>query len=133
MHKDITHIINILDRIDQMQASHIKSFETELMPDLASQLVQRKTEFEKLKESFALFISKARIAQIEDKEPIVKEFIERVNLLLEQNKILEKRTKDYKNNLQENIKNILKGRKAISLYGSPSSFSNKPRAINLTD
>lgn len=133
MHKDFIHITSILDKIDQMQASHIQSFETELMPDLASQIVQRKTEFDKLKKSFALFISNTQLVHAEDKKPIITDFIDRINIILVQNEVLEERTKAYKYSLQESIKEILKGRKAIGLYGSPSSFSNRPRAIDLTN
>lgn len=133
MDKNINHITGILDTINQMQAAHIQSFETELMPDLASQLTQRKIQFDKLKLSFDLFISKTLPHHTEDKKSIVAELIERINILVEQNKILEKKTEHYKYSLQESIKEISRGRKAIGFYGSPSSSINKPRAINFSN
>ncbi|MBU1196508.1 MAG: hypothetical protein KKE62_11620 [Proteobacteria bacterium] len=133
MHKDINHITGILDTINQMQTAHIQSFETELMPDLASQLTQRKIQFDELKISFDLFISSILPHHTDNKEFIVAEFLERINVLLEQNKTLEKKIKNYKYGLQESIKEISRGRKAIGFYGSPSSSINKPRAINLTN
>ena len=132
MKKEFQKIRDTLSRLDKIQTSHIESFDTDLMPDLERQLIERKEEFSKLKRSVSRFITNAELNSDTDTESIIV-FIERINTLLGQNKVLEAKVKAHREGLRESMKKISRGKQVIGSYGSPFSVSNRPRAINLTN
>ena len=134
MENQFRQIRDTLNQLDTIQMSHIKSFDTTLMPDLEHQLAERTEVFGKLKKQVNRFIAKTgNDDNTTDTESMIIGFTERINTLIAQNKVLEKRVKEHRNGLQESLKKISRGKKAIGSYGSPSSVSNRPRAINLTN
>lgn len=133
MEKEFRQIRDTLDSLDKIQMDHIESFDTDLMPNLECQLVERKKEFNKLEKNIRQFISNAGLDSNPDTESMILFFIERINKLLDQNKTLEKRVKAHRDTLQETMKKTSRGKQVIGSYGSPSSVSNRPRAISLTN
>ncbi len=132
MENEFRQIRDTLNRLDTIQMSHIESFDTTLMPDLEHQLAERTQAFDKLKKQVNRFIAKTGNGNTTT-ESMTIGFIDRINTLIAQNKVLEKRVTEHRDGLQESLKKISRGKKAIGSYGSPSSVSNRPRAINLTN
>ncbi len=133
MLNEFQHINNTLKKLDKMQASHIKSFDTELMPDLELQLIERNEGFNKLKQSVKKFIDDAGLDNNADKESMAAVFIGHISTLISQNKVLEAKVRVHRDGLKASMKKILRGKQVIDSYGSPSSVLNRPRAINLTN
>jgi DNA-directed RNA polymerase beta' subunit len=133
MENEFRQIRETLNRLDTIQMSHIESFDTTLMPDLEHQLSERTEAFDKLKKQVNRFIANTNNGNTADTESMTIGFIDRINTLIAQNKVLEKRVTDHRDGLQKSLKKISRGKKAIGSYGSPSSVSNRPRAINLTN
>lgn len=133
MNKDLQQIKDTLNRLDKIQISHIESFDMELMPDLELQLVERKKEFDKLNTVVSRFVKNGGLDNDTETQSMVYFFIECINTLLNQNKMLEKKVRAHRDYLQESMKRLSRGKLVIGSYGSPSSISNRPRAINLTN
>lgn len=133
MKKEFQQIRDTLDRLDKIHIRHIESFDADLMPDLQRQLIERKNEFDKLKTAVNKIITASGFENEAETESMISFFIERINTLLGQNKMLKKKVKVHRDGFQESMKNMSRGKQAIGAYRSPSSVSNKPRAINLTN
>ncbi len=131
MEKQFQQIKEALSRLDDIQATHIDSFDTDLLPDLEFQLDERNTEFSRLMKMISQFIAKIELDAGEGTDSMVIFLMEGINTLLVQNKILKKRVTAHRDSLQESMKNLSRGKQVIGSYGSPSS--NGPRAINLTN
>ncbi len=131
MEKAFQEINETLNRLDEIQTSHIESFDTEIIPDLESQLIERNEEFNKLKKSVNGFIIDPDFDNTT--ESIMAVFIERIGTLISQNKVLEAKVRAHRDGLKESMKRLSRGKQVINFYGSPSSVSNRPRAINLTN
>jgi len=133
MNKKFQQIRKTLNLLDKMQADHIDSFDTQLMPNLELQSEERKKTFNCLNQEFKLFLKNTEQFDDADTKTMVSFFIQRIEMLMNQNRLLEKKVREYRDNLKEHMKSISKGKKAIGSYGSPSSISNRPRAISLTN
>ena len=131
MKKNFQGIKETFDKLERIQFVHIDSFDRELMPDLERQTLERKKELDLLKETVDQWTSRDTDMN-DDTEAAAYYFIERIQTLLKQNETLEKKVRMYKDHLQQSLKNLSRGKQVIGAYGSPSSVSNRPRAINIT-
>jgi hypothetical protein len=132
MKKKFQDIKDAFDKLEKIQLDHIDSFDRELMPDLECQTLERTKEFDLLKESVTQWINRDEPGNDANTESMVHYFIERIHILLNQNEALEKKVRVHKDHLQQSLKNLSRGKQAIGAYGSPSSVTNRPRAINIT-
>ncbi len=133
MNKEAQIIADNLNQLIKLQAGHIESFEKKLMPDLETQLAKRKKEFDKLKTTISRFIAQNEIVKDADTESMIIFFIDRINILMSQNKMLTRKVKIHKNGLRKSLTKISKGKKVMNSYGKLSPILNKPRAINVTN
>ncbi len=133
MKKGFHHINATLIRLEKIQANHIESFNTEILPDLEHQMIERNEAFRILKKDVGKFLKDTGPGKEADTESMMYIFIERINTLITQNKALEKKVIAHRNGLRESMKRMSIGKKIIGSYGSPSSVSNRPRAINFTN
>ncbi len=131
MTKNFQDIRETIGRLERIQTRHIESFDAELMPDLESQTLEKKKEFDLLKESVNQWVSTGELGNDGDTEPMVHYFIEQIQILLNQNKMIEKKVRAHKEFLQESLKKLSRGKQVIGSYGSPSTALNRPRAIDL--
>jgi hypothetical protein len=123
----------LLHCMEEMQAHHIHTFDTQVMPDLENQMMQRKHLFDQLGNAVNRFLRQPELENDMDTDGMTRYFNDQMDRLLHQNNILAQKVNTHKNQLQESLKNISRGKHAIRSYGSPSSMINRPRAINLTN
>ncbi|MDA8134460.1 MAG: hypothetical protein M0T82_07540 [Desulfobacteraceae bacterium] len=131
MEKIFQDITETFDRLERILFGHIDSFDRNLMPDLDRQLLERKKELDLLKENVGHWVGRDTDMN-DDNKAATNYFTERIQTLLKQNKTLEKKVRMHKDHLQQSLKNLSRGKQVIGAYGSPSSVSNRPRAINIT-
>lgn len=131
MKNNFQDINEIFDKLERIQFGHIDSFDRELMPNLECQTLERKKELDLLKESVNQWVGRGTDMD-DDTEAAAYYFIERIQTLLKQNETLEKKVRMHKDHLQQSLKTLSRGKQVIGAYGSPSSVSNRPRAINIT-
>jgi rubrerythrin len=131
MKKNFQDIKEAFDRLERTQTHHIASFDAELIPDLELQLIERKQEFNLLKENVDQWVGRDTDMN-DDTKAAANYFTERIQTLLKQNETLKKKVRMHKDSLQQSLKNLSRGKQVIGAYGSPSSISNRPRAIDIT-
>jgi hypothetical protein len=122
-----TQIKNALEQIDDLQADHMASFDTELMPDLEKQMTERKQGFAELKK--AMNNMNPDLQDMED-NPQVSEIINHIQMIIHQNKTLANRVQQHKDGLESSMRRIGKGRNVIHAYGAPVSHRNRSKVIN---
>ncbi len=126
-------ITRTLDELDHIHDRHITSFDQELLPDLENQSNERALAIERLQKKINLFIKIAQDQQTRETDEGMKSFINRISVLLKQNRALESKVKSHKAGLERSMKNISTGKKMLSSYGSPSLAFNKPKIISYTE
>ncbi len=126
-------IKNLLARLEQMQDEHIIAFDTQVMPDLENQQRLRKNLFNQLAAAVNCFMSDPEPDLDMEPDDMTRNLEEQMRRLLHQNHILARKVTAHKNQIQQSLKNLSKGKHAIQSYGSPSSMTKRPRAINLTN
>jgi hypothetical protein len=125
----LKQIEKVLYELDELQANHIESFETQILPDLEKQIMERQAGFEELKKTVTLFSRKTEPVDVMDDEPVIQNVKEHIRLLMNQNKTLKSLIETHKNGLETSMKNIAKGRRTIHAYGSLTSQRN-PKVIS---
>lgn len=119
-----------LDRLDELQQSHIDVFSTQILPDLEEQIAQRKTGFSDLEKRLALFLMESETMKTEENIPLLQEVKNRIVLLMNQNKTLKSQVETHKIQLENSIKKITKGKRIMTAYGSSESQRNQSKVIN---
>lgn len=119
-----------LDRLDELQQSHIDVFATQIMPDLEEQIAQRKARFTDLETRLALFLMESEAMESEENIPLLQELKHRIVLLMNQNKMLKSQVETHKIGLENSIKKITKGKQIMTAYGSSESQQNRSKVIN---
>lgn len=121
-----------LHNLDELQADHINSFESQVLPDLEKQIIERQAGFYELKKNMALFLQKTATVDVMEDTSMVQDIKEYLRLLMYQNKTLTSLVETHKNELETSMKHIVKGRRTIHAYGgSLVSKSNRPKVISL--
>lgn len=133
MEKNFQRIRETLNRLGKIQTRHIESFDTEIMPDLERQVIERNTELSRLKKNVGKFITDAGLDHDANIESMISFFTDRIQTLADQNRVLKKKVATHKDRLQESMKKLSRGKQVIGSYGAPASVSNRPRAIHLTN
>jgi len=127
----LQQIKKALYKLDELQAGHIKSFQSQVLPDLEKQIIERQAGFYELKKNMATFLQKTATVDIMEDTPMVQDVKEYLRLLMYQNKTLRSLVETHKNELETSMKHIVKGRRTIHAYGSLVSKSNRPKVISL--
>lgn len=132
MEKEFKKVKVILNRLQDLHASHLAAFDKADLPDLEKQSAQRNIEVEKLMKSVGKLATLAQIKNTAEAESILVFLNDRIIELLEQNNALEIKATEVKNNIKNNMKQISKGTKVIGSYRSSKAASYEPRVINIT-
>lgn len=132
MEKEFKKTKVILNRLYDLQASHLASFDKADLPDLEKQSAQRNIEVKKLMKRVGKLIKLSKIKNTAETESLLVFFNDRITELLEQNNALETKVTEVKNNIKNNMKQVSKGTKVIGSYRSLKAASYKPGVINIT-
>ncbi|MDA3788850.1 MAG: hypothetical protein PF503_10205 [Desulfobacula sp.] len=120
-----------LVKLDELQASHITAFETQILPDLDKQIAQRKEGFSDLKKYLEAFLQEPEIMDMVKKEQLIQNIKDHILLLMYQNTTLALKVETHKCGLENSMKKITRGRRVIQAYGSPPSKRHQSKVINL--
>lgn len=119
-----------LNKLDELQASHIDLFKTQALPDLEEQITQRKTGFSDLKEKLEPFLLESERLGTQENISQVQEIKTCILSLMNQNRMLKSKVETHKNQLENSMKNMTKGRRVMQAYGSSESQQNQSKVIN---
>jgi septation ring formation regulator EzrA len=127
---EFSKIKHALNNLDDLQAAHMASFETELMPDIEKQMTERKQGFAELQNAINTVDLDLQTRTQLSGDPQIAEIIEHLQALMHQNKTLTERVQHHKDGLENSMRRIGKGRKVIHAYGAPVSHRNRSKVIN---
>jgi hypothetical protein len=133
MDLEFENVKHALTRLDRIQAEHIESFQTQLLPDLEYQTALRQEAFDSLTTRLNIFLGQADRYDKEQMTSMVLWVKEQVSGLQHQNLMLKECVEAYKNDLKERMNGLTRGKRALGSYGPSSSFSKRPRVISLTN
>ncbi len=125
-----TQIKKALNHLDDLQADHMASFDTELMPDLEKQMTERKQGFAELEKAMNAMDPDLQTRADREDDLQVTEIIKQIRMLMHQNKTLTARVEHHKDGLKNSMHRIGKGKNVIHAYGSPVSHRNRSKVIN---
>ena len=134
MEKEFKTIKALLLRLINLQQQHIDTFEGAGDPDIDRQSEQRKTAFSDFRIKMDRFIRRCNeMNDHELAESMLLPIQDSVNILYEQNRILVEKVTQRKQDIQDSLKQLSKGKQAMGGYGAPAVMKNKPRVISLTN
>lgn len=135
MIKEIKRVEEALNRLQKLHKNHMESFDQESLPDLKKQSENRDIEVGVLIKSVTELVKLAenQTRKEVNTESMMNRFYGRVTTLLEENKALEIRVSAFREQLRSNMKQVSKGKNAISSYRSSTLVSNNPRVISITN
>jgi hypothetical protein len=133
MENKFNKINSTLDRFYDLQANHIKSFNSASLPDMEKQSMEQNKEIVKILESIDAFIKMLSGTEEPGAESMLISLNHRITNILEQNEVLVTRVTVFKENLKSNMKKISKGKQAIGSYRSSAAASNNPKVLSVTN
>ena len=117
-------------KLNQMQEDHIDCFDTQLLPDLEQQMVQRREKFTELKQHLSDLFLKTEGMETATKRQLLQEIQEHILSLMHRNKTLKSKVQKHKDELEKSMKNITQGKRVFHAYGASVSQRTRPRVIN---
>ncbi|CCK81704.1 hypothetical protein [Desulfobacula toluolica] len=133
MEKKFKSVEATLNRLHDLQAKHLASFDSQDLPDLEQQSAERDAEVAQLIRNVNTLIEQLYITtEVETKSRFLF-FNDLITGLLEQNKAIETKTHAIKNKLENSMKQLSKGKCAISSYRSSAAVNYKPKVISITN
>jgi exopolyphosphatase/pppGpp-phosphohydrolase len=133
MEKEFYKIHETINRLYALQTGHLEAFKKKPIPDLEKQSAERGDEVVRLVKSVNKFVKMARNKQGVATESMLLSLNNKITTLLEQNKALETKVKDFRDRIKKNMKQVSKGKQVIGSYRSSNLVSNNPRVISVTN
>jgi predicted nucleic acid-binding Zn-ribbon protein len=133
MEKAFKNVKRTLHRLQDLHKIHMKSFDQDVLPDLERQSQDRDIEMGLLMKSVSTLMELTKNETGENTKSMLHALTEKMTPLLEQNKVLETRVSAFRDQLKKNMKQVSKGRNAISSYRSSTAASTNPRVISITN
>ncbi len=133
MEKKLKKVEETLNRLDDLHRTHMESFDKEVLPDLEKQSAERAIEVDRLMKRVGGLVKLAQTQTRATTESMMLSLNDRVTILLEQNKALRTKVKASRGQIENNLKQISKGKKVISSYRSSAAVSNNPRVLSITN
>ncbi len=130
MEQAFKQVNDILTKLDEMHADHINSFDSQLLPDIEQQMIERDESFTELKATMDRLLGHMETMENLDDIPDIHDILAHIHLLMQQNKILSTAVQGHKQVLEKSMKKVAKGKHVINAYGSPLSQRNQPKVIN---
>ncbi len=128
---EISRIKKALENIDDTQEKHLADFDTEVLPDLEQQMAERKLRFCELEKAMADLMPELKTNESLANDPALSDMVDHLRILLHQNRTLTAKAELHRNELSRSLRQISKGRKAISAYGPSASRRNQSKVISL--
>ncbi|SDT85710.1 hypothetical protein [Desulfobacula phenolica] len=133
MEKKFKAVEATLDRLNDLQAIHLASFDSQDLPDLEQQSAERDTEVAQLMRDINILVEQVDIKnEVETKSRFLF-FNDLITGLLEQNKALETKIHAIRNNLKNSMKHVSKGKNVIGSYRSSAAVNYKPKVISISN
>ena len=132
MEKEFKKTKDILNRLHDLQVSHLASFDKADLPDLEKQSEQRNIEVEKLMKRVGKLVKLSKIKRTAETESLLVFLNDRITQLLEQNNALVTKASEVKNSIKNNMKQVSKGTNVIGSYRSSKAASYQAKVINIT-
>jgi ABC-type transporter Mla subunit MlaD len=133
MEDKLKQVEETLNKLHDLQASHLEDFNKEELPDLERQSAERSHEVDKLMKSVNGIVSIVESTNKTNSESMVFFLNNKISTLLEQNKALEIKVQDFKEKMKKNMKKISTGKQAIGSYRSSAAVSNNPKVLSITN
>lgn len=133
MEKNLKKVEETLNRLEDLHRTHMESFDRDILPDLEKQSAERAVEVDRLMKRVG---GLAKLAQTQTRattESMMLTLNERVTILLEQNMVLRTKVKASRGRIENTLKQISKGKKAIGAYRSSVVVLNNPRVLSITN
>lgn len=131
MEKEFKGVEETLKRLHELQENQLASFSEKAVPDLETQSSERNIEVGKLMKSLSDFMKLAENENGAATECMLTVLNNHVTILLEQNKALETKVKNFRDDIQKNMNQVSKGKKVIGSYRSSAAILNTPKVISL--
>lgn len=120
-----------LEKINVLYVEQIRSFDAQALPDLKTQIEERKKAFDTLKQHVGDVLSAMKDHGIVENHNAMEEMIKHLKLLARQNKTLKGRVEAVKEALKTNMAQLNTGRKVIDAYRAPQSIRNRPKVLTI--
>ncbi len=133
MEQEFKQIQNILDELYEIQANHLESFNKTVLPDIEQQSADREKKFRHFKKRMVDFIHRTDARKDDKTESMLSFCSARITSLIDQNKSLETKVRNYRDRIRTEIGHLSKGKQVISKYGSPKGMSKNPRVISISN
>ena len=122
------NLLSSFEKYDAMQEAHLKSLETESLPDMEKHNFERARAFEDLKNHLSLMLKGIR-REGGDALQIALSCQDRLASIMERDELLTRRIGKYRDDLEQLLQQMRQGKKALQGYHRPGS-THSPRFVN---
>jgi hypothetical protein len=128
---DLKEITKDLKRLDALYTEQIRSFDTEVLPDLETQTKEREKAYDQLKKHTATLLTGMKDKNIVKSHGAMEEMINHLKLLVKQNRTLKNKVQAHKKGLQTSMTRLKTGKKVMDAYRAPQSLRNRPKVLTI--
>jgi len=132
MEQAVKQVENIINRLCDLHKRHLAAFETDTLPDLEVQSMERRMAVDQLMKHVSSLIKMAESGHEPDTASMLQRLNHQVTGLLEQNRAIENKVVSVKARIQKKMRQVSKGSKMIRSYRSSDAGSNSPKVISVT-
>ncbi|EIM64666.1 hypothetical protein [Desulfobacter postgatei] len=133
MKKNFKAVEDTLNRLYDIQADHLASFDKQALPDLEQQSAERDIEVSRLIRNVDILVKQQQIETGAETESMVFFLNNRVTKLLEQNRALQVKVHAVRDNIKNRMKQLSKGTSVIGSYRSSATAASKAKVISITN
>ena len=135
MRKNFKAVEETLNRLHDLQADHLASFDEQALPDLEQQSAERDIEVSRLIRNVNTLVKQLETETETGAEAESMLFFlnNRVTKLLEQNRALEVKVHAVRDNIKNRMKQVSKGTSVIGSYRSSAAAAYAPKVISITN
>lgn len=119
------------DEYEDMQARHIRSFTSEVKPNIGQHHFERDQRFNNLKNDLTKVMYQINNDTTEnDRLTVAEDVRDRIQSVLDQDKILISRLNQYRNELIRHMGRMGHSKRALKGYQANCGYDNTPRFMN---
>lgn len=133
MKKKLKAVEDTLNRLYDLQADHLASFDKQDLPDLEQQSAERGIEVSRLIRNVDTLVKQLKAETGTETESMLFFLKDRVTGLLEQNRALEVKVHAVRDNIKNRMKQVSKGTSVIGSYRSSAVAAYTPKVISITN
>ncbi len=120
-----------LDKLDALYQEQIRSFDTQVLPDLEAQTEDRKRVFDQFKKHMAAFLAAIKDKDVAENFETIEEMNRHLKLLAHQNDALKNKVEAFKTELKASMTRLKTGKRVINAYRAPQSVRNRPKVLTI--